>query len=110
MPRRLDKLPKYGLHKPTGQARVVLDGLSHYLGKFGGEESRKKYQQLISSWIASNRTLPQEAGGPSDLTVNELLLAYLRFAKCYYVKNGKPTSEYTCVKVAVCPKVPAASL
>ncbi len=33
----------------------------------------------------------------------ELLLAYLRFAEGYYVKNGQPTSEYTCVKAAVKP-------
>ena len=81
----------------------MLDGRSRYLGKYGTEESREKYEQLISSWIASNRQLPQESGGPSDLTINELLLAYLRFAEAYYVKNGKPTSEYTCVKVAIRP-------
>jgi len=35
------------------------------------------------------------------LTIAELLLAYLRFAKGYYVKNGRPTSEYGCIRLAV---------
>ncbi len=96
-------IPKYGLHKATGQARVVLDGQTHYLGKHGTEESWKKYQQLVSSWIASSRALPHESGGPQDLTVTELLLAYLRFAEGYYVKNGKPTSELHCIKLALRP-------
>jgi hypothetical protein len=29
----------------------------------------------------------------SDLTLNELLLAYLDFADLYYRKGGKPTKE-----------------
>jgi hypothetical protein len=35
MSRRANGVPKYGLHKPTGQARVLLDGRNHYLGKYG---------------------------------------------------------------------------
>lgn len=94
-------VPKYGLHKPTGQARVVLNGRTHYLGKHGTEESHQKYEQLISSWIAGNRQQPCTLGGYPDLTVNELLLAYLQFAKGYYVKNGRPTSEFQGIKLAV---------
>lgn len=100
---RVPRIPKYGFHKATGQARVVLNGQSHYLGEYGSEDSRKKYEQIISSWIASSQSLPEESGGPSDLTINELLLAYLRFAEGYYVKNGKPTSEYCCIKLAIKP-------
>jgi hypothetical protein len=103
MPDKSSVVPKYGLHKPTGQARVVLDGHSHYLGRYGTQESRERYEQLISIWVASSRTLPSDASGPSGLTVNELLVAYLRHSEGYYVKNGKPTSEYTCMKAAVKP-------
>lgn len=103
MPRQSVHVPKYGLHKPTGQARVVLDGQSHYLGKYGSEESHRRYEQLITSWLAGHRTQPTETSPTVDFTVNELLLAYLRFAKGYFVKDGQLTSEYACIKAAVRP-------
>ena len=103
MSRQAPTIPKYALHKATGQARVVLSGQSHYLGKYGSTESKERYQQLITSWLASGRSLPQEPEDAHDLTVNELLLAYLRFAQGYYVRNGQLTSEYRCIKLAVRP-------
>jgi integrase len=39
----------------------------------------------------------------SDLTVNELILAYLRHADSYYRKNGKPTVEPGNIRLAVRP-------
>ncbi len=36
--------------------------------------------------------LPETVPG-SDLSVNELIVAYLRHADAYYMKNGKPTAE-----------------
>jgi hypothetical protein len=47
MPRKL-LVPSYKLHKPSGQARVILDGKHFYLGPFGSEESREKYARLIA--------------------------------------------------------------
>ena len=45
--------------------------------------------------------LPKEVR--SDLRVSELLVAYLDFAKGYYVKNGRPTGEFRNMKDAVRP-------
>ena len=42
-----------------------------------------------------------EPSAPADLTVNELLLAYWRWAETYYVKGGKPTSEQATIKHAL---------
>jgi hypothetical protein len=33
--------PKYGEHKATGQARVVIGGKTHYLGRYGSRESNR---------------------------------------------------------------------
>ena len=33
------RVPKYRLHKGSGQAIVQIDGCRHYLGKHGTEES-----------------------------------------------------------------------
>jgi len=36
--------PSYLLHKPTGQARVRINGTDHYLGVYGTPESRDRYE------------------------------------------------------------------
>jgi integrase len=57
--------------------------------------------------VANGKRPPGSTGentaGPEDITINELLLAYLKHADTYYVKNGKPTSEPTCIRLALRP-------
>ncbi|MGP0070012.1 MAG: tyrosine-type recombinase/integrase [Isosphaeraceae bacterium] len=48
-------------------------------------------------------TGPDASQGPADLTINELALAYLRFAEGYYRKNGEPTSEVRDTRLSVRP-------
>ena len=90
MPR---KTPKYALHKATGQARVRLNGKSYYLGKYDTEESRLKYEVLIGRWLAN-----QELDA-SSLCCSRLALLYLDYARGYYVKDGKETSEVHSIRV-----------
>jgi integrase len=68
---------------------VTLNGKDIYLGKWNTSASKAEYNRLIGEWLVGGRTLPhaQEV----DLTVAELSLRYWRFAKGYYVKNGRPT-------------------
>ena len=105
------KVPVYGLHKPTGQARCYLNGKSVYLGQYDSPESRKRYAEVISQFVsgqavetpAKKRSKPVEAD--PGLTVNELVAAYLSWADGHYLKNGQPTSEIHCLKSAVKPLV-----
>jgi integrase len=100
--RRTLKPPAYRLHKGSGQARVRLNGEDIYLGKFGSDESKAKYATLIAeraSPAAVAASKPGDAG--QNLTVNEVILAFLKYAKMYYVKNGIVTDEYDCIKSAV---------
>jgi hypothetical protein len=55
MPRLKHKVPSYRLLKPRGLAVVTLNGRTYYLGKYGSEESRQKYDQLIAKWLANNK-------------------------------------------------------
>jgi integrase len=105
MPARMfgRRIPSYRHHRGSGQAVVTLDGRDHYLGKYGSVASRAEYDRLIGEWMAHGRRLPAPAGGPADLTVAELILAYLRHAETYYVKNGEPTSELANIKAALKP-------
>jgi hypothetical protein len=98
------RTPSYRHHKPSDQGVVTLDGRDFYLGRYNSPPSRAEYDRLIAEWLSNGRRLPvPTSGAGSDLTVNELLLAYLRHADGYYVKNGKPTVEPGNIRLAVRP-------
>jgi integrase len=95
-------VPALSRHKASGQGVVRLNGRDVYCGKFG----TANYHRLIAEWVANERRLSvpsngEASAGPDDLTINELLLAYLRHADSYYVKHGKPTSEPACIRLAL---------
>src|SRR5262249_5383183 len=60
-----------------GRRRDVL------LGKYGTPESRKEYTRVLAEWESNGRHLPQPAAA-SDITVDELVLAYWKHAHDYY--------------------------
>lgn len=93
-------LPKYAKHKATGKAVVRLSGTDFYLGRHGTKASILEYDRLIGEWLANGRRLPGEAEDNS-VSIVELGAAYLKFAKTYYVKNGKVTDELHSVKIAI---------
>ncbi len=98
------RVPKYRLHKGTGQALVQIDGHRIYLGKHGTERSRQKYRRIIAEWLGNGRQiLPTRDRSASDLAVNEVILAYWKFAVSYYVKNGKTTDETHGIRAALRP-------
>jgi hypothetical protein len=103
MPKLSNIVPKYRKHRASGQAVVVLCGVDHYLGPHGTKVSKAEYDRLISEWLAVGRrsTAPQQ--DQTSLTVAELILAYWKFAKQHYIKNGKPTSEQPAIRWAVKP-------
>jgi integrase len=83
------------LYKRTGQAVVTIDGHDHYLGPYDSNESKKAYNRLIATWLSRQDASPSpEAKAPTAVlsanpTVNEIILAYVRYAAAYY----KPTAE-----------------
>ncbi len=88
-------VPKYGHHKPTGQARVRINGKDCWLGKYGSPQSRKKYAELICKWEQES-DLP-----PTQVTFAQMALMYSTHAEGHYVKNGKQTSEVGLIKKAL---------
>ncbi|MBW3598553.1 MAG: site-specific integrase [Planctomycetes bacterium] len=97
MPRLVNRAPSYRRHA-TGQAFVKISGRSIYLGKYGTKESRAEYRRIIAEWEANHR---QPVVPATDLTVMELCAAYWRFAKRFYIKNGRQTDECACIKAAL---------
>lgn len=109
MPRKAPRTPKYRHYKPKDLAVVRIEGHDQYLGKYGSPESRERYDRLIAEWLSNGRTLPPRCGGSnsrscsasSGLSMDELLLAYWKFAQGYYVKTGKPTDHIYAVRQAL---------
>jgi integrase len=106
MPTRPRKPPSYRLHKPTGQAVVRLDGHDHYLGRFDTPDSHERYHRLVAEWLTSGaaRRPDRPSTSTSEISVNELLLAYVRHAEGYYRRpGGSPAPELDNVRLALRP-------
>ena len=105
MPERTSsRIPTYRLHKPTGRAVVRLNGRDIYLGRHGSDESRQCYRQVIAEWLANNRQVAARRkllDCHEAVSIAELVLAYLEYAKTYYVKDGAPTGELDNIKDSV---------
>jgi hypothetical protein len=92
MPRLSGKLPSYRKHKPTGQAVVTLGGRDFYLGRWNSVQSKAEYARVTREWMAGSAGPGSRKSG--QLTIVELLVAFLRHAGGYYVDaDGTPTSE-----------------
>lgn len=92
MPRLKNLVPRYCLHKASGQATVSFNGVDHYLGPHGTEVSRNEYDRLIGEYLSSKRNAGIVNRG-FDTSVGDILKAFRDFAADFYLKNGKPTSE-----------------
>ena len=107
------KLPTYGRHKPTGQARCYVNGKTVYLGLYESEESRIRYGEIVAKVVSGQIIDPIARSKPGSTTcqesddpgpsVGELNLVFLRHAKRHYMKNGKQTTEYGILESTVRP-------
>lgn len=104
------KVPSYSRHKASGQAVVRIHGRDHYLGPYGSPESHERYARLIAQWHSAPAVVIAPAVRKADLSINELLVAYLEFARGYYTKDVKPNKEFdllrygrTCWQTSICP-------
>ena len=91
MPRLKNAVPKYRKHRASGQAIVTIAGRDHYLGPHGTKASKHEYDRLIGEWLSTGRS---RSFGELDaeLSIAELILAYLKYAKSYYGSGSR--TEY----------------
>jgi hypothetical protein len=97
MTTRRPRVPGYRRHS-SGQARVTLDAKDHLLGPYGSDESKEAYRRLIAEWLARHGQPAKDEDKP--FLVNDLILAYWKFAKDYYGFEGRRGDE-ACLRDAL---------
>jgi integrase len=102
MPRRKE-IPPYCLHKPSGQARVIIGGRHVYLGPYDSPESKAKYQEVVRKHLAerTKAELERSVAFATDVTVAEILVQYIAHVECYYRKHGEATNQVTIIKLSL---------
>lgn len=50
------RIPKHGVHKPSGRGRVYLNGRYHYTGQHGTPEADESYRRIIAEWLTTGET------------------------------------------------------
>ncbi len=96
---RTKGIPTYRLHKQSGQAVVTLTDPTGrrkdvLLGEHNTPESKAEYARVLAAWQGQGRQLPGQTWQEADLTMNELILAFLRHAEQYY-RHPDGTSTVT---------------
>ncbi|VTU01492.1 catalytic phage domain protein : Integrase, catalytic core, phage domain protein OS=Rhodopirellula sallentina SM41 GN=RSSM_06627 PE=4 SV=1: Phage_integrase [Gemmataceae bacterium] len=93
MARPKNSVPTYRLHKPSNTARCWVAGKWVTLGKYNSPESRAEYARILAEHAVAPCPTGPVKGHP-DVTVNEVLLGFLRHADAHYRRaDGTPTNE-----------------
>lgn len=82
--------PAYLKHAASGRGYAVFNGKWHYFGPFDDPESKSAYLTLLSRWAQNGQQLLDDM--PTGLSVNEAILAYVKFATEFY-RNRRRSHE-----------------
>ncbi|MGD0654987.1 MAG: hypothetical protein ABSA16_11630 [Thermoguttaceae bacterium] len=96
-----NSVPKYCLHKGSGQAYVKIKGKRFYLGLHGTTESKGRYFHFIAELAATPLEVSTIWKSANDLTITELIATYWQHAESYYQKNGCPSRHLHAIRVAL---------
>ena len=98
MPRLVNKLPKYSLHKPSGQAKVRYGGKDTYLGQYGSPESKEAYARFIASTAQAGGCAELASRRPACPVVGECVEHFEEHARSTTARDGVPTGEHTTIR------------
>jgi len=78
------RMPKVRHHKHTGRAVVTIEGRDIYLGRWGTAEAEAAYHRLIAEYVSTGLVEPPNRRTDVGPTVDDLILAYWRYAERVY--------------------------
>lgn len=96
------RIPKYRLHRASGQAMIEWRCRRYYLGRYGSADSREKYKRFLEERILPLLPVKEEARliAARGLTVAELCDAYLDHAKQHYGSGEYLTMRLVATRLA----------
>ena len=83
------KEPGYCLHKATGQAYVRFDGKPYYLGEYGTDKSKERYNRLKAEWLVNRHAAKFQPKASSGPKISDICNAYLDHAEKYYAGSSE---------------------
>ena len=83
------KEPGYCLHKGSGQAYIRFDGKPYYLGPYGSDESKEKYNRLKAEWLVNRHSAKLQPKLNAGLFVADICYAFLEHAERYYSESNE---------------------
>lgn len=106
---RSPSVPSYRHHKPSGQAVVTIrtaegERRDVYLGTYNSPESRAEYGRIVAELATSPAARSSPARASSGPTVDQVLLAFWKYAEPHYRRpDGKPSTELEELRRSVIP-------
>jgi integrase len=107
MPRPPVDIPKYSIHKRSGQAYVTLSGRQVYLGRHNTPESKSRYREAVRQHLAGigpaaaaadngspNAVHPAAGGGGGTPTVSTVIAAFWQSQQSYYGADSRELFNY----------------
>ena len=94
----MSNTPKLCRHKGTSQGYVTLNGTEHYLGTWPADNRRAPvavraaYDDLLARWLAGGRRLPEAVPPPHQPTVNEVIVAFVKWSQNHYALRERGDS------------------
>lgn len=76
MPRKPTWPPRIHVHRPSGRARIRVDGKDYYLGAADSDEAKAEYARLVALLASAAQASPRPKGPPPP-TVDALVAAWL---------------------------------
>jgi hypothetical protein len=81
---------------------VTLDGKDHLLGPYSSAASQEAYRRLVAEWLESRGQPPAKSNdGDTGPTVNQIILAYWKYAVDYYDFNHGGHGDGYCLRDAL---------
>jgi integrase len=89
-------------------AYVSLQGKRHYLGRWGTQEARQRFRQVLDAWSAAEAAPAAWRPKGPVVTVADLVAAHALHAKVYYRHaDGRPTTEVAAYRLSLAPLLKA---
>jgi hypothetical protein len=89
-------IPKYRRRRDRDIAFSEYAGKRIYFpGRYDSPESREAYGRFVQRILLQERALDRSPEvKPGSYSVGDLVLSYHDHARLYYLRDGRPTSEY----------------